>query len=60
MANLFELIKQKFTTQPYIEDSNTEWDKSMALEAKKAQDEAQFAQRMQRIQNNPNSFEAKM
>lgn len=60
MANLFELIKQKFATQPYIEDSNAEWDKSMALEAKKAQDEAQFAQKMQRIQNNPNSLEARM
>ena len=45
---------------PYIEDSNAEWDKSMALEAKKAQDEAQFAQKMQRIQNNPNSLEARM
>lgn len=60
MANLFELIKQKFTTQPYIEDPNAEWDKSMALEARKAQDEAQFAQKMQRIQNNPNSLEARM
>lgn len=45
---------------PYIEDSNAEWDKSMALETRKAQDEAQFAQKMQRIQNNPKSFEAKM
>ena len=45
---------------PYIEDSNAEWDKSMALEARKAQDEAQFAQKMQRIQNNPNSLEARM
>ena len=45
---------------PYIEDSNAEWDKSIALEEQKAKDEAQFAQRMQRIQNNPNSFEAKM
>ena len=60
MANLFELIKQKFTTQPYIQDSNAEWDKSMALEEQKAKDEAQFAQKMQRIQNNPKSFEAKM
>lgn len=45
---------------PYIEDSNAEWDKSMALEEQKAKDEAQFAQKMQRIQNNPKSFEAKM
>jgi hypothetical protein len=45
---------------PYIEDSNAEWDKSIALEARKAQDEAQFAQKMQRIQNNPNSLEARM
>ncbi len=60
MANLFELIKQKFTTQPYIEDSNAEWNKSMALEDQKAKDEAQFAQKMQKIQNNPKSFEAKM
>lgn len=45
---------------PYIEDSNAEWEKSMALEARKAQDEAQFAQKMQRIQNNPNSLEARM
>lgn len=60
MANLFELIKQKFTTQPYIEDSNAEWDKSIALEEQKAKDGAQFAQKMQRIQNNPKSFETKM
>lgn len=45
---------------PYIEDSSAEWDKSMALEAKKAQDEAQFVQKMQRIQNDPNSLEARM
>lgn len=45
---------------PYIEDSNAEWEKSMALEARKAQDEAQLAQKMQRIQNNPNSLEARM
>ena len=38
MANLFELIKQKFTTQPYIEDSNAEWNKSMALEEQKAKE----------------------
>lgn len=60
MANLFELIKQKFATQPYIEDSNAEWDKSMALEEQKARNEAQFAQKMQRIQNNPKSLEAKL
>ena len=53
-------IYNKIANTPYIEDSNAEWEKSMALEAKKAQDEAQFAQKMQRIQNNPNSLEAKL
>lgn len=60
VGNKLKTSLQGATKPPYIEDSNAEWDKSMALEEQKAKDEAQFAQKMQRIQNNPKSFEAKM